>query len=201
MARQSASSGRLIVVEGARGRDLRDETAALWERLTARKVRGGISAWDASGIFSELRVEKRRDLALSPRTLALLYAADLQFRLRWQIRPALDQGLVVIAAPYVQTAVACGVATGLSRSWLAKLFAFAPQPDACYRIKEREKASGRKGKPLDGYVEFCTAMLDDSELSAKPSDLRRKIVAYLAELEGTSRCPRLTKRVVSSQSV
>jgi len=198
VARQSPDNGRLIAVEGMRGHDLREATADVWGRLAARKVRGGISAWDASGIFSELRVEKRRDLALSPRTLVLLYAADLVFRLRWQIRPALDQGHVVIAAPYVQTAVAFGVAGGLSLSWLTKLFAFAPQPDACYRIKERGKASRRKGKPLDGYVEFCVAMLADCAISAGPSDLRRKTVTYLAELEGTGRCPRLTKRAISS---
>jgi hypothetical protein len=198
VARQS-DNGRLIAVEGARGLNLRDAAADFWGRLAARKVRGGISAWDASGIFSELKVEKRRDLALSPRTLVLLYAADLVFRLRWQIRPALDQGHVVIAAPYVQTAVAFGVAEGLSRSWLTKLFAFAPQPDACYRIKERGKPSRRKGKPLDGYVEFCAAMLADCAMSVKPSDVQRPIVTYLAELEGTNRCPRLTKRVISSQ--
>ena len=43
------------------------------------------------------------------RTLALVYAADLAFRLRWEIRPVLDAGGVVVASPYVETAVAFGV--------------------------------------------------------------------------------------------
>ena len=41
-----------------------------------------------------------------PRTLILLYAADLAFRLRWQIRPVLEEGTHVIAAPYLETVVA-----------------------------------------------------------------------------------------------
>ena len=201
MARRSAGKGRLIAVEGTRGHDLRDAAAELWQRFEAREVHGGVSSWDASGIFSDLRVEKRKHLSLSPRTLALLYAADLVFRLRWQIRPALDQGQVIIAAPYVDTAVAFGVAEGLSRSWLTKLFAFAPPPAACYRIKERGKALRSKGKPLDGFVEFCAAILADDVAAAGSVEFRREMLAYLEELDGKNRCPRLTRRVISSQPV
>jgi hypothetical protein len=201
VARRTAGKGRLIAVEGARGHDVRDAAAELWHRLEARKVRGGVSNWDASGIFSDLRAEKRKHLSLSPRTLVLLYAADLVFRLRWQIRPALDQGQVIIAAPYVETAVALGVAGGVSRSWLTKLLAFAPAPDACYRIKERGKASRSKGRPLDGYVEFCAAILAHPAAPAAPSALRQQVVAYLEELEGKNRCARLTRRIISSQPV
>ena len=199
MARQCAGKGRLIAVEGTRGHDLRDAAAELWHRFEARAVHGGVSAWDASGIFSDLHVGKRKHLSLSPRTLVLLYAADLVFRLRWQIRPALDQGQVIIAAPYVDTAVAFGVAGGLPRSWLTKLFAFAPPPDVCYRVKERGKASRPKGKPLDGHVEFCTAILADRGAPVGPSELRRQMVAYLEKLDGKNRCARLTRRVISSQ--
>jgi hypothetical protein len=64
--------------------------------------------------------------APSARTLLLLYAADLAFRLRWEIRPALAEGRVVVAAPYVDTAVALGRAAGLPSGWLTNLFGFAP---------------------------------------------------------------------------
>ena len=62
----------------------------------------------------------------SARTLLLLYAADLAFRLRWEISPALDEGRLVIAAPYVATPMALGQAAGLDPDWLADLFRFAP---------------------------------------------------------------------------
>jgi hypothetical protein len=88
--------------------------------------RGGISTWDASGLFQDLAVADDEAGAPSARTLLLLYAADLAFRLRWEIRPALAEGRVVVAAPYVDTAVALGRAAGLPSGWLTNLFGFAP---------------------------------------------------------------------------
>src|SRR5262249_40870798 len=121
---RTASDGVLIAVDGldvdALGRAAR---AALESR-----ARGGISKWDASGVFQELAVADSTAGAPSPRTLLLLYAADLAFRLRWQIRPALLEGRTVVAAPYVDTAVAFGRAAGLPVVWLTNLFRFAPRP-------------------------------------------------------------------------
>ena len=199
MARQAAGRGRLIAVEGTRGRDVRDASAELWRQLRARKAHGGVSRWDASGIFNELRLGKRKHLSLSPRVLVLLYAADLVFRLRWEIRPGLEQGHVVVAAPYVETAVALGVASGLPHSWLTGLFRFAPPPDACYRARERGKASNGKVKPLDGYGEFCGAILAVGVAPATRAGLRQQMVAYLEKLESQKRCLPLTRRVISAQ--
>ena len=64
-------------------------------------------------MFQELAVADEAAGAPSARTLLLLYAADLAFRLRWQIRPALAEGRTVVAAPYVDTAMAFGRAAGL----------------------------------------------------------------------------------------
>ncbi len=94
----------------------------------ARARRGGMSTWDASGLFQDLAVADGEAGAPSVRTLLLLYAADLAFRLRWEIRPALAEGRVVVAAPYVDTAIALGRAAGLRSGWLTNLFGFAPPP-------------------------------------------------------------------------
>ena len=64
-------------------------------------------------------------VVVSPRMLALLYTADLVFRLRWEIRPALTEGRVVIAAPYVHTATAVGVGLGLPETWLREVLRVA----------------------------------------------------------------------------
>ena len=96
---------------------------------TVAKVRrGGMSIWDASGLFQDLAVADEQAGAPSVRTLLLLYAADLAFRLRWEIRPALAEGRVVVAAPYVDTAIAFGRAAGLRSGWLTNLFRFATPP-------------------------------------------------------------------------
>src|SRR5207244_10549402 len=94
----------------------------------ASRSRTGISRWDASGVFQDLAVADAAAGAPSARTLLLLYAADLAFRLRWQIRPALAEGRTVVAAPYIDTATAFGRAAGLKAGWLTDLFRFAPPP-------------------------------------------------------------------------
>ena len=116
--------GTLIAVDGV---DAAAVLAAARAALAARS-RGGISRWDASGVFQDLAVADAAAGTPSPRTLLLLYAADLAFRLRWQIRPALAEGQTVVAAPYIDTAVAFGRAAGLSATWLTNLFRFAPRP-------------------------------------------------------------------------
>jgi hypothetical protein len=119
-----ASTGALIAVDGV---DAAAVLAAARAALESRS-RGGISRWDASGVFQDLAVAETAAGAPSARTLLLLYAADLAFRLRWQIRPALADGRAVVAAPYVDTAMAFGRAAGLPAGWLANLFRFAPRP-------------------------------------------------------------------------
>ena len=173
--------GRLIAVEGTRGTDLRKSARAIRRRLVTRKAGVGISWWDASGAFFEMGLGKRKHRVASPRTLMLLYAADLLFRLRWEIRPALAEGQTVIAAPYVETAVAFGRACGLPRPWLASLFGFAPRADACRRVAERKKAAGWKGSAQAGFAEFSSAALEAVSPSFDPVLVRRETIALLAK--------------------
>jgi hypothetical protein len=124
--------GRLISVDGVEAAEI---VAAARARIAEvpRPRRAGVSLWDASGVFDDLVVASRDAGTPSARTLLLLYAADLAFRLRWEIKPALAEGRVVAAAPYVATAVAFGRAAGLPAAWLKELFRFAPRPaQACY---------------------------------------------------------------------
>src|SRR5262245_59826929 len=107
MSGRRARTPALIAVDGVDpGALLAAAKAALG--ASAATVRGGISRWDASGVFQDLAVADADAGSPSARTLLLLYAADLAFRLRWQIRPALAEGRTVVAAPYVETAMAFG---------------------------------------------------------------------------------------------
>ena len=146
----------LIAVDGV------DATAVMAEARAAlgSPVWGGISRWDSSGVFQELAVADAEAGAPSARTLLLLYAADLAFRLRWQIRPTLAEGRTVIAAPYVETAIAFGRAAGLKAGWLTALFRFAPHP------AERRFVHPRHARALtakDGFVGFaCDRMVTET---------------------------------------
>src|SRR5213082_1156594 len=140
--------GRFIAVDGGSGAAV----AATARRILkeAGRERGGVSHWDASGLFDQLMVAGEEAGAPSARTLLLLYAADLAFRLRWEIRPALAEGRVVAAAPYVVTAIAFGRAAGLPGGWLKNLFSFAARPDEARCVDAAPTRSGG----LAGFVEF-----------------------------------------------
>lgn len=131
-----------------------------------RGNRAGISCWDASGIFGDLDVAALDVEPPSARTLLLLYAADLAFRLRWEIRPALAEGRRVIAAPYVDTAIALGRAAGLDDAWLRSVFEFAPVPT------ERRYVEGSPGPSGQGLVEFACRRL----MGMKTRSVQRELV-------------------------
>jgi hypothetical protein len=149
------SGPRLISIDGINATALK---AAARATLAAnRKHRPGVSQWGASGIFDELTFAEPDAGIPSARTLLLLYAADLAFRLRWEIRPALEEGRLVIAAPYVTTAVAFGQAAGLDPGWLADLFHFAPVPGERRSV---DSAPARQVADRKGFVEFAWHRLE-----------------------------------------
>lgn len=158
----TATKGRLIAFEGVNGAAVRKAArTAIAEVPRAR--RAGVSFWDASGLFGDLMIAPAEAGAPSARTLVLLYAADLAFRLRWEIRPHIDAGRTVVAAPYIATAVAFGLASGLDAAWLDDLFAFAATADQVVKVRARPSAhaGGRSG-----FVEFGRECLEVSAPSA-----------------------------------
>ena len=154
MSRGLAGKPALIAVDGVDASALLAAAKAALSTSPAA-IRGGISRWDASGVFQDLAVADAEAGAPSARTLLLLYAADLAFRLRWQIKPALAEGRTVVAAPYVETAMAFGRAAGLRPKWLVNLFAFAP------RAADRRFVHTRAGRAAvdDGFVAFGSARI------------------------------------------
>ena len=83
------------------------------------------------------------------------YVVPLAFRLRWEIRPKLEEGRTVVAAPYVNTAVAFGRAAGVPAAWLTNLFQFAPRP--AERVVQT--AAAHRGSDRKGFVEFACGRL------------------------------------------
>ena len=188
--------GILIACDGTRGSDVRDDVARLLRYLRGHGVAGAVSRWDGSGLFEELQVSKRRRRRLSPRSLLLLYAADMAFRVRWEIEPAIAQGRVVIAAPYVATAVALGAAAGLSPRWVEAILRFAPQPAVSVCVRERKQASGWTAKPLSGFAEFCATTLGGGSQRPDATVIRRSMISSLDALVNRRRAVRLDRHIV-----
>ena len=187
----------LVAVEAVRGRDA--ERGASQVRAALRSKRdgtgAGISHWDASGTFFELHLGGGKNLTLSPRTLLLLYASDLAFRLRWEIQPAIAAGQVVIAASYTETACAFGEAAGVPRKWIAELFRYVPRPDLCLHVKDAKDGAPWKPRAMDGFPEFGAAALSPGEPSRRRSSPRcEQAVEALRRLKREWRCDNLRRK-------
>ena len=181
MADKNGYRGRLIAIDGSRGKDTSAAAAAVIKALKAKRVECALSRFDASGLFGELAAAARGDRHISARTLTLVYAADLAFRLRWEIRPVLESGGVVIASPYVETAVAFGTACGLREEWIRELLRFAPKPTLRARAEERKINKGWKARLDRGYAEYSAAMLEAAFPKLASKAARREAVEMLNE--------------------
>ena len=174
MALSLPSSGRLVSLDVIEGRDALPASKKL---LKSQTTEGGISTWDASSIFFEMQGLEVGEKP-SARTLVLLFAADVFFRLRWEILPALEEGKCVIAVPYVETGFALGAVAGLPRKWLTEVFRFAPKAHESYRVNG--SANARLAAPTTGFIEFCSNVMSQ--------DLRPKFSFYFDDLERRGRC-------------
>jgi len=170
----TGASGLLVSVDGVNGAAV--AKAARKAFSETRRGPGGISSWDASGVFSEMVCGGDEAGPPSARTLLLLYASDLVFRLRWEIEPALAEGKTVVAAPYVETAVAFGRAAGLSGGWLANLFRFA-RPVGERRFVDA--VPPRSASEPKGFAEFACAQLSGYVLGLTRDQLMARTVRQL----------------------
>jgi len=186
---ETVPRGRLIALEGTNGVLLRTEGERL-AHLCCGAADPAWSLWDASNTFYELRMVKARNLTPTPRALLLLYASDLVFRLRWEIEPTLKEGRNVVAAPYVESAMAFGLAAGLPKEWIGELFRFAPKPAVSFRLKEkkrsREKEKDADGEP--GFVEFFCANLARHYPGWELAEVRGEMLKHL-------KCPEERERI------
>jgi hypothetical protein len=178
---RARAKGTLVSVDGVSGSAVMRAVKKL--ASADRGARAGISRWDASGIFGDLDVAGPDVQRPSARTLLLLYAADLAFRLRWEIRPALAEGRRVIAAPYVDTAIALGRAAGIDEAWLGTTFDFAPVP-AERRYVEDAAAATASGH---GFIEFACRRLAGMETRSVRQDLVTRTHARLKATRHRSR--------------
>jgi len=163
--------GVLVAIDGVNGAGV--EAAARALAKEHRKQKAAVSAWDASGIFGELMMAEEEAGQPSARTLLLLYAADLAFRLRWEVKPALAEGRLVVVAPYVNTAIAFGRAAGLDSHSLTEMFSFAQKPDETRIV---ETVGSRSLSDRTGFVEIAC----DQLLGARSKAVKRELIIRAA---------------------
>jgi len=167
--------GRLIAIDGT-------VSAAL--HAAARALRNDgykgarVSEWDASRIFAELAEAEDQTLP-SARVLLLLYATDLAYRLKAEIRPALEDGRTVIAAPYVRTALAFGRAAGLRGVWLHNLFSFAPAANESHLITHEGQIAAHYQV---GFVEAASRIVGHAQRGLSHDRILQRTASFLRKI-------------------
>ena len=167
--------GRLIAIDGT-------VSAAL--HAAARSLRADghkgarVSEWDASRIFEEL-AEADDQSVPSARVLLLLYATDLAYRVKTEIRPALEDGRTVIAAPYVRTALAFGRAAGLRGVWLHNLFSFAPAADESHLITH---AGHIAASHHTGFVETASRIVRHAQRGLSQDHILQRTATFMKKM-------------------
>jgi thymidylate kinase len=184
MADQIKYPGRLISVDGSRGKDVVVAAGDIVAALRRDGIECAVSRWDASGLFTDLANGGRGDRNVSIRTLSLVYAADLAFRLRWEIRPVLEAGGVIVAAPYIDTAVTFGAICGLDEEWLSRLMGFAPAADLRGIAPERKIDRPWKRRADRGYAEYGAMMLAARAPKCVSKSARRRMMSELDRAHG-----------------
>jgi dTMP kinase len=122
--------GVFIVIEGLDGSGKTTQAVLLTHRLakthyvvfTAEPSQGKIGTFIREGCLYE-------DKRLPTEAEALLFAADRIEHLQAEIKPALDEGKIVICDRYTYSSLAYQGSAGLSVDWIKTINARALQPD------------------------------------------------------------------------
>jgi dTMP kinase len=122
--------GIFIVIEGLDGSGKTTQATTLAKRfnqsqnvmLTAEPSQGKIGTFIRKGCLYE-------DKRLPIEAEALLFAADRIEHIHKELKPALDEGKLVICDRYVYSSLAYQGSAGLSLDWIKNINARALQPD------------------------------------------------------------------------
>jgi len=122
--------GFFIVIEGLDGSGKTTQATILAKKLcrnhnimlTAEPSRGKIGTFIRESYLYE---EKR----LPTEVEALLFAADRIDHIQKEVKPALDEGKLVICDRYVYSSLAYQGSTGLNLDWIKSINSLALQPD------------------------------------------------------------------------
>lgn len=157
--------GTFIVIDGIDGCGKSTQVKRLQGSLARSGVSVAVSKWQDSSYIEKLYIgdliKRIQDgsVVIPPEARTFLLGTDISYRLESMIRPWLDEGRVVIGDRYVYKIIAQGIARGLGKEWLLKIFEFAPEPDITIMLDVTPEVALKR---ITGYreVSFYEAGLD-----------------------------------------
>lgn len=124
-----------IVIDGIDGCGKSTQVKLLNEKLQARGLPAAVSKWQDSNYIQKLYIGdlikriQEGSVRIPPESRTFLLSADISYRLENLIKPLLKNGQIVIGDRYIYKVIAQGIARGLDKEWLLRLFFFAPVPE------------------------------------------------------------------------
>lgn len=157
--------GTFIVIDGIDGCGKSTQVNLLRENLARRDIPVTVSKWQDSSYIEKLYIGdllkriQEGSVVIPPEARTFLLGTDISYRLESMIRPWLEDGKVVIGDRYIYKIIAQGIARGLDKEWLSKMFAFAPRPDCTILLDVLPEVALER---ITGYrdVSFYEAGLD-----------------------------------------
>lgn len=129
------STGKLIVVEGTDGVGRSTQVVGIKEWLELKGYGVCTTGMSRSALIGQVIEKAKSGHSLNLYTHTLLYLADFADRLEHEILPALKAGMIVLADRYIYTAFTRALVRGADKSWLQKIYSFAPKPDLIIYLK------------------------------------------------------------------
>jgi dTMP kinase len=124
--------GKLIIVEGIDGSGKSTQLLLAMRYLQAKGHAPFFTEWNSADLVKAVTKKGKKKMSLTPMTFSLLHATDFAHRLVHNILPPLKAGMIVLADRYVFTAFARDVVRGCDRTWVRKVYDFAPRPDRAF---------------------------------------------------------------------
>jgi dTMP kinase len=121
--------GRLIIVEGIDGSGKSTQIRLVQRWLQSAGYSVYFTEWNSAELVKKTTKKGKKQRSLTPTTFSLLHATDFAHRLVSNIIPPLKAGMIVLADRYVFTAYARDCVRGCDRTWVRKVYRFAPRPD------------------------------------------------------------------------
>ncbi len=137
--------GKFIVLEGADGSGKSTHARLLSEHLKGCGMGVVVTQEPTKGFIGQaIRMILSGKIKVSPETLTLLFTADRAEHVDKVIKPALEEGKVVISDRYYYSTVAYQSVQGVNEQWISQLNSFVPDPDLVIVLEvASEKALAR----------------------------------------------------------
>ncbi|MCL2178085.1 MAG: dTMP kinase [Proteobacteria bacterium] len=195
--------GKFLVVEGLDGAGTTTQTAFLVAALRRRGLTAHATCEPSKGPVGVLirqvlsgRLGLGGGKALSPQTMALLFAADREDHLEAEIKPALAQGHWVVSDRYMLSSLAYQHVS-LSMNWIATLNEHALVPDGTVFLRiEPELAASRMGmRPQVELYEALETQRKVAENYERAIAIRRQVGEHIICVEGSLPKEQLSRHI------